>query len=217
MDEREIPEMLIGTIAGLWRYPVKSLAAQPLVSVMIEPDGIAGDRRTALLVTSADHPRSGKPFRGKEHGLLHTVATPRAARALGAEAGVELQAVSAGRYFDAQPISLIWDSWLHDVEMLVGYALDPLRYRPNLFAQAASGFSLREHALIGATIDIGAAALRVVAPIHRCVTTTYDVATGHSDPAVLREVAQRRANTLGVYCTVERSGAVARGDAIATS
>jgi len=54
----------------------------------------------------------------------------------------------------------------------------------------------------------------VVATIGRCVTTTYDIATGASDPAVLREVAQRRGNTVGVYCRVETPGNVANGDAI---
>jgi uncharacterized protein len=207
--------MLIGTVAGLWRYPVKSLAAEALAEVMVEPDGLAGDRRSALIVSSADHARSGKPFRGKEHHLLHTVVTPQAAQRTAADSGVELRAVSGERYFDAQPVSLIWDTWLRDVEALVGRPLDPLRYRPNLFAHAAPGFAAREHALVGATIGVGGAVLRVVATIGRCVTTTYDVATGASDPAVLREVAQRRANTVGVYCTVERSGSVARGDTIA--
>jgi len=207
--------MRIGTVAGLWRYPVKSLAAEALAQVMVEMDGLAGDRTTALIVSNTGHARSGKPFRGKEHHLLHTVATPQAARVTAAGSGVELQTVRGERYFDAQPVSLIWDTWLHDVEALVGQPLDPLRFRPNLFAHAAPGFVARERALIGATIGVGGAVLRVVATIGRCVTTTYDVATGMSDPAVLREVAQHRANTVGVYCTVERSGSVARGDSIA--
>src|SRR5512134_4180086 len=31
-------------VAGLWRYPVKSLAGEPLTSAVIGPDGIPGDR-----------------------------------------------------------------------------------------------------------------------------------------------------------------------------
>jgi uncharacterized protein YcbX len=206
--------MEIGTVAALWRYPVKSLAAEALSTVMVEADGLAGDRRAALIVSDGAHPRAGKPYRGKEHRLLHTVATPALARDVTAHAAIAFDVVSGERYFDVQAVSLLWDIWLHDVEALVGKSLDPLRYRANIYARAAPGFTAREHELVGATIGIGGAILVVVATIGRCVTTTYDIATGASDPAVLREVAQRRGNTVGVYCRVETPGNVANGDAI---
>src|SRR5688572_22126437 len=31
-------------VAGLWRYPVKSLAGERLPTALLEPDGIVGDR-----------------------------------------------------------------------------------------------------------------------------------------------------------------------------
>jgi uncharacterized protein YcbX len=206
--------MQIGTVAGLWRYPVKSLAAQSLTAVEIECDGLAGDRRAALIVRTAGHARSDKPWRGKEHHLLHTTATPQAACALAAQSGIAIEPISGERYFDAQPVSLIFDTWLHDVETLVGCSLDPQRYRPNIFALAAPRFSQREAALVGTAIEVGGARLRVVATIKRCVTTTYDVATGTSDPAILRAVATARDNVVGVYCGVERPGSVAHGDVL---
>jgi uncharacterized protein YcbX len=193
---------------------VKSLAAEALVEVLVESSGFPGDRGTALIVSNAGHARTGKPFRGKEHRLLHTVTSPKAAQALGAAAGIELEAVTGEHFFDAQPISLLFDTWLHDVELLVGRPLEPLRYRPNIFALAAPGFDAREHALVDTTLRAGTVRLHVVATIGRCVTTTYDLATGEGDPAVLREVAQRRANTVGVYCAVEHPGAIAHADPI---
>ena len=212
MDQSEIPEMLVGTIARLWRYPVKSLAAEALNQTTIEADGLSGDRRRALIGDDPGHARSGKPFRGKEHPLLHTLTSAPAAAQIGASAGVALRVVCGERYFDAQPVSLLFDIWLRDVETLVGRPLDPLRYRPNIFVLAHERFTTREHELVGATLDAGNATLRVVATIGRCVTTTYDVATGHSDPTVLREVAQRRRNTVGVYCVVDRPGTLTIGD-----
>jgi uncharacterized protein YcbX len=206
--------MELGTVQHLWRYPVKSLAPEKLTTATVESDGFAGDRSSALIVTDAGHARSGKPFRGKEHHLLHTLANPETARALGADAGVTVNIVAGRHFFDAQPISLLWDTWLRDVETLVGRPLDAQRYRPNIFARASARFAARENELVGALLDIGGVTLRVVATIKRCVTTTYDVATGASDPAVLREVAQHRANTVGVYCAVERSGSIALGDPI---
>ncbi len=206
--------MRIGTVANLWRYPVKSLAAESLEVASVEAGGFAGDRSTALIVGGNDHARSGKPYRGKEHQLLHTLTTTAAARQLGLDAGVELQPVVGEHFFDAQPVSLLFDSWLQDVELLVGRTLEPLRYRPNIFAHALPLFTAREAAFVGSAIEIGAVSLRVVATIKRCVTTTYDLATGEPDPAVLREVARERANTVGVYCRVERSGAIMLGDTL---
>ena len=54
--------------------------------------------------------------------------------------------------------------------------------------------------------------LRVVDTIRRCVTPTYDVATGEAFPLVLEAVAARRDNVVGVYCEVEAPGDVALGD-----
>lgn len=202
--------MLIGTVAGLWRYPIKSLAAQALTEAVVGPAGFAGDRATALIVATPATGRTGKPYRGKEHPLLHTVSTTEQARSLGSEAGIDIEPLAGEHFFDAQPVSLLFDLWLADVERLVGRNLDPLRYRPNIFAHAAPGFTDREAAIVGAALEIGPVGLRVVATIGRCVTTTYDIATGESDHAVLRAVAEHRANRVGVYCVVERPGTIAR-------
>ena len=60
----------------------------------------------------------------------------------------------------------------------------------------------------------GGVTLRVVATIRRCVTPTYDVATGTALPPVLEAVAARRDNVVGVYCDVGVPGDVALGDAV---
>ena len=48
----------------------------------------------------------------------------------------------------------------------------------------------------------------------RCVTPTYDVASGEALPRVLEAVATRRANVVGVYCEVEVPGSIALGDTV---
>ena len=92
--------------------------------------------------------------------------------------------------------------------------LDPLRWRPNLYARAAAGFAYGEGDLLGRAIEIGEAVLRVSDTIGRCVTTTYDIETGEPDQDVLLYVAQKRANVMGVYCEVELAGTVRAGDAL---
>lgn len=204
----------LGDLAAIWRYPVKSLAAEPLETARIEEGGIPGDRAAALFVQSG-HAREGKPYRGKEHNLLHTTADAGRAVELAAERGVVIaRQASEPHYFDAAAISLIFDRWIDEVSAYVETPLDPLRWRPNLYARAGGGFSYKETDLLGRTIEAGDAVLRVSDTIRRCVTTTYDIRTGESDHDVLLYVAQRRANVMGVYCEVERAGTVRAGDAL---
>ncbi len=210
--------MDIGTIAALWRYPVKALKAEPLTRVEILPDGLAGDRTTALLVETPTHARAGKPFRGKESSRLHLTGDPETAASYAADANVLVTlARDEPRWFDARPVSILLDLWVHDVEALVGESLDPLRWRPNVFVRAAPGFANREGDMVGATIRTGDVVLYVVDTIKRCVTTTYDIATGESDPRVLGEVARTRANVMGIYCEVVIPGTVAIGDTLVAS
>lgn len=207
--------MLLGELAAIWRYPVKSLAAEPLKQTRIEADGLPGDRAAALFVQSG-HARAGKTYRGKEHNLLHTTSDAEAAVAMGAKRSVDLavRAEPQAHYFDAAPVSLVFDRWIAQVETALGETLDPRRWRPNLYARGAADFAFTEDDLLGRTIEIGGAVLRVSDTIRRCVTTTYDIETGESYEDVLVYVAQRRANVMGVYCEVELAGTVRAGDAL---
>lgn len=204
-----------GVVSGLWRYPIKALQAEPLERAELEHDGMTGDRRRALFVSSADHARSGKTYRGKEHCLLHTVRDPAQAQALVAERGVSLQERTDGPYFDSKPISVITDRWLAQAEQLVGFALDPLRFRPNVFVRSAAGFSYDEVELVDSTLSISGVRLVVLAPIIRCVTPNYDIATGKPDPRIQRALVGGRNNIMGVYCAVAQAGTIVRGDPIA--
>jgi uncharacterized protein YcbX len=206
--------MQAGTLATIWRYPVKSLAPESLERVAILADGLEGDRTTALLVLTPDHPRTGKPFRGKESNRMHLARDLDAGVATAAQSGVAVLPANGERFFDARPISLVFDTWIADVAALAGREIDPQRYRANLYATAAPHFTTREAGLVGRLLAIGAVRLRVTEPIGRCVTTSYDVASGKPDANVLRVVAQQRENVVGVYCVTERPGTIATGDAI---
>jgi uncharacterized protein YcbX len=204
--------MDVGRIAGLWRYPTKSLKAEPLERVAVLADGLDGDRTAALVVENPAHARAGKPYRGKESPYLHLTGDPATAASYAADAGVLVTLDHARpRWFDAGTVSVLLDLWVHDVEALVGEPLDPLRWRPNLYVTAEPGFAKREADLVGAALRTGGVVLRVVATNKRCVTPTYDVATGEALPLVLEAVAGQRANVVGVYCDVEVPGDVALG------
>ena len=209
--------MDLGTIAGLWRYPVKSLKAEPLTRARILADGLEGDRAAALVVETPSHARAGKPYRGKESARLHLTSDPETAATYAADVSVMVTLDrSQPRWFDAGAVSLLFDLWVRDVEALVGEELDPLRWRPNLYVRADPAFTRREPALVGETLRIGSAFLRVAATIKRCVTPSFDVATGEALPLVLETVALQRDNVVGVYCEVIAPGELALGDAVRT-
>lgn len=207
--------MEVGTIASLWRYPVKALRPEALERVAVLPDGLAGDRTAALVVESPLHPRAGKPFRGKESSRLHLTADPATAATYAADAGVLLTLDrSRPRWFDLAPVSLLLDLWVADAEALVGEALDPQRFRPNLFVRAAPGFAKREQELLGTALRAGTVELLVTHVTRRCITPNYDVATGTVGPDVLRALAEHRDARIGVYCDVVTPGEVALGDGV---
>jgi uncharacterized protein YcbX len=204
---------VLGHVAVITRYPVKSLAGEELESVEVAQGGIPGDRESALFVT-AGHARTGKTFRGKEHNLLHLTHDVRHAELLAAEKHAQVDLRRGDHFFDAAPISIVFDRWVDEVSAGLGRELDFRRWRPNFFAKAAEDFQFKENDLSERVIEAGSAVLRVRGPIERCVTTTYDVQTGEPDPNVLRYVAQERATCLGIYCDVELAGVVRAGDAL---
>jgi uncharacterized protein len=207
--------MDLGTVAALWRYPVKSLRGEPLERATVLADGFEGDRSSALIVETPTHARAGKPYRGKESPQLHLTGDPETAASYAMEASVQVALDRRElRYFDAHAVSLLFDLWVQDVEALVGEPLDPLRWRPNIYAASAPGFARREPDIVGLTVRVGSVVMRVVDTTRRCVTPTYDVATGASLPAVLGEVARQRDNVVGVYCEVLAPGVVAVGDTL---
>jgi uncharacterized protein YcbX len=206
---------MLGTVAGLYRYPVKSLRAEQLTAADVRTDGFAGDRGSALFVSSPEHARTGKTYRGKENRRLHTVNAIDDAHAIALGAGVTLDVADAAEhYYDAEPISIVFDVWVRELEALAGHEVDPLRFRPNIVAAAAPSFVLSEQALVGTRVLIGDVALDVVSRITRCVTPSYDIATGEPDPALQRTIVTQRENIMGVYCRVAVPGTIVPGASI---
>jgi len=200
----------LGTVSSIWRYPVKSLRGEPLENVPVDERGLDGDRRRELVLATPDLARSGKSYRGKEDNRLHLLRKTADAEAAAEQRGMQLETRDGGPFFDAAPISIIAAGWLREFERLAEASLDPRRFRPNFFL-ASSDDIPAEGALVGATIALGSSLLLVKAPIVRCVTITYDVDTGVSNPELLRILAQRRDTVMGIYCTILRAGTIEVG------
>ena len=227
---------VVGRVAALWRYPVKSMAAEELDGAEVSWHGLAGDRRWAFIrdgqarngfpwLTMRDlpelahyRPRFAEPDRPDASPVL--VRTPTGGEfdvadpALAAELEPGVRVIKQNRgVFDTMPLSLLTTQTLDGLARLAGIGLAAGRFRPNLLVDAA-GRGFREDAWVGRVLRIGGLRMRVDQRDQRCVMVTIDPVTLHRNPAVLRAIARDRDNRLGVYGSTVQPGRVAVGDPV---
>ena len=179
------------------------------------------------LVHSAFDARSGElllRIPGQEPLLASTrTAEGRAviaaglARFLGEEARGTPRFVEApGHSFSdvaSKVVSIIGLSSLRALERAAGMALDPLRFRANIYVSGGSPWA--EFDWIGGEILLGQAKLRVVKRIVRCPATEVNPASGERDAEPPRWLRTHFGHAdLGVYAEVIEAGRVAVGDAL---
>lgn len=233
----------VARVVRIFRYPVKSMAAEPLDSAVLGWHGLEGDRRYAFRRLGN---ASGFPWltAGRLPGLVRyrpyfsgagsgasglRVATPdgddlelaapelRARLAAEHGADVELMHLQQGIY-DEAAVSLIGVHSVAALEREAGTALDPRRFRPNLLVEALDGAPFAEDAWVGRTLVFGespeGAAVAVTQRDPRCAMVNLDPETGAADPRVLRAVVRARENDAGVYGVVVRTGPIRTGDPV---
>jgi uncharacterized protein len=228
----------VGRVVQLWRYPVKSMAAEPLAAVDVSWHGFAGDRRWAFVRDGVA--QSGFPWLTlRERGdLSHyrpsfvdpaqpdksptVVRTPSGVDfdvtdpALAAEIwpqGARVIRQNRG-IFDTFPLSLISTQTIARLGELVGARLEVQRFRPNILVEATEQAPFQEDDWVGCVLRIGGMALRVDKRDGRCVVITIDPLTTQRNPAILRTVASDRQGCLGVYGSTVTPGRVAVNDAV---
>ncbi|MFC3712388.1 MOSC domain-containing protein [Sphingoaurantiacus capsulatus] len=229
---------LIGVVAELNRFPVKSMAGEELAEAEVRWSGLRGDREYGFV--KADSLRRFPWFTGRDHsallryraasagdygsaGLPVEVATPDGrrlgvgdpalAKELAAAAGgpVQLIQLSRGTY-DSMPVSLVTRATLAVIDAAHGASLDPRRFRINIVIDSAE----RDIEWRGRSIEFGldGARLAVVRPIERCAMITIDPDTAGRDASVMRTVARQFGNEVGEYASVLRQGPVRIGDEV---
>lgn len=96
---------------------------------------------------------------------------------------------------------------------LVGQPVHPLRFRANLYVEGWTAW--HEFALLGKTVAIGGARLKVVKRIVRCAATNVDPDSAARDLDLPRALLQRYGHAdCGVYAEVITSGTITQGDAV---
>jgi uncharacterized protein YcbX len=203
-------------VAGLWRYPVKSLAGERLSHADIGVEGVRGDRRAWVLGpegvrTSRRHYKllglrgtlgagdtpliDGHPWDSPAAGaLVH--------RAAGDDAWVET--ADAPTRFDVLPLLVATDG------AVAAFGQDVRRLRPNIVIGGVEGLEEREWP--GAELRIGTLIIRLDSLRGRCPMTTVDPDTLVRDPDVLKDIGRRFGGRLALNADVARAGTVAVGD-----
>lgn len=228
----------VGRVAGLWRYPVKSMASEALPEVDVGWHGLAGDRRWAFIRN--DVAQNGFPWLTlrERNDLNHyrpsfveparpdksptVVRTPSgddfdvADPALAAELYPnEVQLIRQSRgIFDTFPLSVITTQTIGRLGEMVGTRLEVQRFRPNILVEAAPDEPFAEDDWVGCVLRLGGIRMRVDKRDGRCVVITIDPVTTERNPAILRTVARERQGCLGVYGTTVEPGSVAMNDAV---
>src|SRR4051812_19745128 len=228
---------MVGRIAALWRYPVKSMAPESLESVEVAWHGLAGDRRWAfvqdalvrsnfpwLTIRERTEMRAFQPFfadPSRPDMSVTMVRTPEADEldvvdpALAERLGGGARVIKQNRgVFDTAPLSLITTQSVAALGGLVGRDLDPQRFRLNLLVEAVSGEPFQEEAWVGSELSVGGLRMRVDQKDERCVIVNVDPATLERDPRVLKTIGRERAACMGVYGAVVAPGRVAVGDTV---
>ena len=228
----------VGRVVELWRYPVKSMAAEPLTEADVSWHGFSGDRRWAFSRNGVT--QSGFPWLTlRERGDMSqyrpsftdptqsdkspiTVRTPTGGvfdvmdQALGAELYPEgARVIKQNRgIFDTFPLSLITTQTIARLGEIVGARLEVQRFRPNIVVEAAEQAPFLEDDWLGCVLRIGGMRMRVDKRDGRCVVITIDPVTSERNPAILRAVARDREGCLGVYGSTVEPGRVAVNDAV---
>jgi len=203
-------------IDAIWRYPVKSLAGEPLTEASIGFDGIAGDR--IVRVVGPEGVRTARRHY-RLLGLKGTLDADGRARINGyawdssdalalvkeaAGADAWLEAADSIDRFDILPLLVATDG------AVAAFGRDVRRLRPNIVVAGVDALDEREW--VDGELAVGEAILRVDSLRSRCHMITIDPDTLRVNPDVLRDVVRRFDNRLCLNADVVRAATIRVGD-----
>jgi uncharacterized protein YcbX len=234
---------LIGTIAHLQRFPVKSMGADPLQQGDLRWNGLHGDRQYTFVKTNSRNrfpyltardvpslllykaryanpsdPRNSGVGVVSPAGVDYNLEDPRLCDELTDAAGEPVQLMQLGRgHFDTAAVSLIAATTAGKVANAHGGGVDLARFRINILVEPTDPDTWDRDWLASTIVINGGAAaarLRVDFPIERCAMITLDPDTAQRDVSIMRTVARAFGNEIGVYCAVQSPGLIRLGDPV---
>lgn len=206
------------TIAGLWRYPVKSLAGEAIESAELTTSGIPGDR--IVYVRGPEGLRTSR----RQYRLLGLAGTldatgealingahwtsAEALRLVRDAAGddAELATLGGEGVFDILPLLVATDGAVKE------FGRDVRRLRPNILIGGVDGMAERDWE--GMHLHVGSAIIELDSLRGRCPMTTVDPDLITRDPEVLRDIGRRFGGKLALNASVLSAGVVSVGDTV---
>ncbi|MEO8395210.1 MAG: MOSC N-terminal beta barrel domain-containing protein [Chloroflexota bacterium] len=226
----------IGVIQALYRYPIKSMAGEPLDTADLGWHGLEGDRRFAFRrvqdqsgfpwLTASRLPElilykpAPRQLSAQDSAPTHVHTPDGSLLALDSEAlcqeivrrfgaQVQLTRLKHG-IFDEAPLSLITEATIEKIADEAGVSADVRRFRPNVFIHTYSGEAFSEDQWVGKAIVFGSQenspAVNIALRDERCVMVNLDSETAQANSAVLKSIVRLNQNCAGVYSTVIRPG-----------
>jgi uncharacterized protein YcbX len=124
-----------------------------------------------------------------------------------------------GTYFDAFPISIMSLQSLNIMNQLAGESrFDVRRFRPNLLVDMPDNDqSFPEQALLGKTLSVGSAQLKIEMTCPRCSMTTHGFDDLPRDTEIMRKLVNHCDGNLGIYASVQTPGQISIEDHIEIS
>lgn len=206
-------------VKEIWRYPVKSMAGEPLEHASLGPLGIEGDRvvharnRQGRVATARAYPgllghrakldEQGAPLVGGRPWTDPSVLAD-VRRIVGP--GAELVRDETPDRFDVLPLLVATDG------AIAAFGRDGRRLRPNLVIGGVEG--LEERRWPGGRLRIGEVVIAIDSLRGRCVMTTFDPDTQAQDPDVLRDIVKRFDGRLALNCGVVHGGVICTGQSV---
>ena len=241
MDQRMIR---VGTVAALYRFPVKSMRGDLVSSANIYWHGLAGDRRYAFVrednttrfpwltarevpdllryvpYFAADAEPMSDPVRVRTPDGADLAIEDAALRdELAARHGAGVTLLHSSRGVpDSAAISLLGTATVRELGARVGATLDPLRFRNNVVIDTAGDRPFEEEDWLGGVVYFGDAAAGPCVHVNRkdprCMMVNLDPDAATQHPAVLRTIVREREQCAALYCSVEAIGTISIGDPV---
>jgi MOSC domain-containing protein len=233
----------IGQVESLFRYPVKSMAGEPLDTATLGWHGLEGDRRLALrrmndrndfpwlsasklpdLVLFSPHREDGAQGDLPTHvrtpdGQELPVLGEELAAEIGRRHGAPVQMMQMKHgIFDEGSLSVIAVDTINEISRLAGQNPDVRRFRPNVLVRLLRPAAFQEDEWVGGVLSFGEAdnapAIAVTQRDVRCSMVNLDPDSASPAPEMLKAVVRVNQNNAGIYGAVTRIGQLAVGQTI---